>query len=123
MSQDFEDFMKSQALKEPSADLDKRVLGLFDQQEELPEVKVFPWRKFATYAVAAMLFLAVGITELVQRYGADADSGAITKAPVSQGSTSSAAVPTVNVSTSENNHLSRQKELLQKMERLRVLQI
>ncbi|MCM8531577.1 MAG: hypothetical protein NE330_10490 [Lentisphaeraceae bacterium] len=59
--------MKSQSLKEPSADLDDRVMALFEEKQVLPEVKSFPWQKVATYAVAAMLFLAIGVTEFIER--------------------------------------------------------
>lgn len=67
MSEDFEEYVRSQSLKKPSADLDDRVMALFDQKQALPEVKSFPWQKVVTYAVAAMLFLAIGVTEFIER--------------------------------------------------------
>ena len=74
MSDNFEDYLRSQKLKQPSAELDDKVLSLFDNQEEMPEIKEFPWQKFVTYAVAAMLFLAIGVTEFIQRSNAPDNS-------------------------------------------------
>jgi len=104
MSEDFENYLRSQTLKEPSADLDDRVLGLFDEQKPI-EVKAFPWQKFATYAVAAMLFLSIGVAELIQR--ANSDSGNLIRQNFSNGS--STAVPTMKVSTHQD--LSKDEKL------------
>ena len=105
MSDDFEDYLKNQSLKEPSAELDDRVLGLFDNNT--PEVKVFPWQKFTTYAVAAILFLAIGVTELMQRY-TDGGNPSTVQTPANQNFTNgtSATVPTMKVSTSKSGDFS-----------------
>ena len=96
MSEDFESYLRSQTLKEPSAEMDDKVLSLFDEQQT--EIKQFPWQKFATYAVAAMLFLSIGVAELIQR--ANSDSGTTALQNFSNGS--STAVPTMKVSTDQN---------------------
>ncbi|MCM8536183.1 MAG: hypothetical protein NE334_09630 [Lentisphaeraceae bacterium] len=96
MSEDFEDYLKSQSLKKPSADLDDRVMSLFESKQELPEVKPFPWQKFASYAVAAMLFLAIGVTEFIERSKLN-DSPALVEDEVS-----APAVPVMKVNSSSD---------------------
>jgi hypothetical protein len=95
MSQDFEKFIKSQDLKEPSENLDDRVLALFDEPAQFQSVKKFPWQKFVMYAVAAMLFLSIGVTEIISS-NTTHDEGE-TVGEVDQPS-SSVVVPTVRVS-------------------------
>lgn len=110
MSENFEDYLRSQSLKQPSAELDDKILGLFDTQEA-PQVKEFPWQKFVTYAVAAMLFLSVGVTEVIQRTNAP-DNSTVQTAPTQNDS--SVAVPTINVSTSGVATPQEDKKLLKK---------
>ena len=104
MSENFESYLRSQTLKEPSAELDGKVLSLFDEQKAT-EIKTFPWQKFATYAVAAMLFLSIGVTELLQR--ASSESGSSVQQNLSNGS--STVVPTIKVNTSKD--LSKDEKL------------
>ena len=113
MSDDFEDYLRSQTLKEPSADLDDRVLSLFDVKEE-NQIKAFPWQKFATYAVAAMLFLSIGVTEFIQRSQEQNNSTVQTPSENHFSNDSSIAVPTMKVSTSgsvENEEPLKKKSL------------
>ena len=109
MSENFEDYLRSQTLKQPSAGLDDKILSLFDENEA-PEVKEFPWQKFLTYAVAAMLFLSVGVAEVIQRTNAP-DNSTVQTAPVSD---SSVVVPTIKVSTSGTVNPQEEKKLLKK---------
>ena len=106
MSDELEEIIKSMPLKEPSSALDDRINAIFQQEQpveepqELPPVKAFPWQKFLTYAVAAMLFLSIGITELMRRSNnTTPDVNTITQ---NDKVDNSKAVETLKVSTSQS---------------------
>ena len=106
MSDELEEIIKSMPLKEPSSALDDRINAIFQQEQpveepqELPPVKAFPWQKVLTYAVAAMLFLSIGITELMRRSNnTTPDVNTITQ---NDKDDNSKAVETLKVSTSRS---------------------
>ena len=106
MSEELEDIIKSLPLKEPSGSLDSRIEEILKQEpkaeaesEEIPEVKPFPWQKVVMYSVAALLFMSIGIAELVKRSGSsDAPVEIVDNPPVNDGK----AVDTFTVSTKQS---------------------
>jgi len=101
MNEEVEQLLKEQPLKKPSQELDSRIFDMLEKASE-PSIYVFPWRKVITYAAAAMLFLAVGISEYLKRGATVADT-VVTLPEVKKGTTASPASPTINVSTTQDS--------------------
>ena len=103
MSEELEKLISAQTLKQPSKELDDKILALLNQPEE-PPVKAFPWSKVISYSAAALLFLSIGITEFIvkpSRVNEVSGSEEIQKQPNSE--PLKVVSPTLKVSTTERN--------------------
>jgi len=102
MSDEFEEMLKTLPLKEPSSKLDDKIASIISSEEtSTPEPKKVNFRKFLTYAVAASLFMAIGITELVRKSNKSVDI-LVDNAPADK-SKPVKAEKAIKVSTSESS--------------------
>lgn len=103
MSDEFEEMLKTLPLKEPSSELDDKIAAIIaGEGAASPEVKTFNFSKFLTYAVAAGLFIAIGVTEIVRR-NKQAENILVDKAPAENKSQPVKAEKAIKVSTSESS--------------------
>lgn len=104
MSDEFEEMLKSLPLKEPSIELDAKISTIISndgivEAEPIP----FNYKKFITYAVAASLFMAIAITEVVKKGSQPLDTIAETTTPAENNSKPVKAESAIKVSTSESS--------------------
>lgn len=103
MSDEFENMLKTLPLKEPSSELDDKILSIIDSEGTvLSEPKTFNFKKFLTYAVAASLFIAIGVTEILRR-NKQPETLAVTRSSAEKISKPVKAQTAIKVSTSESS--------------------
>ena len=104
MSDEFEEMLKTLPLKEPSSELDDSILNIISKEgSDMPEPIPFNYRKLLTYAVAASLFLAIGVTELLRKNSQAIDAIADKTTPAENNSKPVKAESALKVSTSESS--------------------
>ena len=104
MSDEFEDMLKTMPLKEPSSELDDKIFSIIqDEAPETPEPVMFNFKKFLTYAVAALLFIAIGVTEMIRRSNQPAEMLTEKTTPADTKSKPIKAESAIKVSTSESS--------------------
>ena len=104
MSDEFEEMLKTLPLKEPSSELDDKIFNIIANEGSVsPEPKKVNFNKFLTYAVAAGLFIAIGVTELVRRNSQPVDNTVVDNVPAENKNQAVKADKAITVSTSESS--------------------
>ena len=103
MSDEFEEMLKTLPLKESSSELDDKIAAIIENESAvLSEPKQFNFSKFLTYAVAAGLFIAIGVTELLRRNNQPVET-VVDQTPAENKSQPVKAEKAIKVSTSESS--------------------
>ncbi|MCM8528061.1 MAG: hypothetical protein NE327_16180 [Lentisphaeraceae bacterium] len=103
MSDEFENMLKDLPLKEPSNELDNKISSIISSEGRSAEPISFNFKKFLTYAVAASLFLAIGVTEMLRKDSQPAGAVADQNTPAENISKPVKADSAIKVSTSESS--------------------
>lgn len=103
MSDEFENMLKTLPLKQPSSELDDKIEAIISNPAaHSPKPVEFNFARFLTYAVAALLFVAIGVTEIVRR-SSDAPASIVDKTPADNKTKPVKADSAIRVSTSESS--------------------